>query len=168
VHHDGTVPVDGNERPGQRGRYGRGVDESRVGVVAEVERGQVDKVEDKHHLGPEEVRADKKHDPSKVEEVVDNEVASNAGCGVNVLGVLGKEVGDVTELEDKEGNPENVGNDTVHGEGAGVESVLIPNTPADSEAIVRLVGGVVDRSDDGQDPGEDGEDLVGDDGVGTV
>jgi hypothetical protein len=168
VHHDGAVPVNGNECPGQRRRHGGRMDESRVRVVAEVERGQVDKVEDEHDLGPEEVGADKEHDPSKVEKVVDDEVAPNAGRGVDMLGALGEEVGDVAELEDKERNPEDVGNDAVHGEGARVESVLIPDAPAESEAIVRLVGGVVDRRDDGQDPGEDGEDLVGDDGVCAV
>lgn len=56
----------------------------------------------------------------------------------------------------------------VHGKGAGVEVVLVPDAAADGEAIVGLVDGVVDGGGDGQDPGEEGEDLVREDGAGGV
>lgn len=39
---------------------------------------------------------------------------------------------------------------------------------ADGEAIVGLVQDVVDGDDERQQPGQDGEDLVGDDGIGAV
>lgn len=51
--------------------------------MAEVERGQVDEVENENDLSPVEVRADKQHDKSEVEEVVEDEVASNAGSSVD-------------------------------------------------------------------------------------
>lgn len=52
----------------------------------------------------------------------------------------------------------------IHGKGAGVEVVLVPDSLADGEAIVGFVDGVVDGDDDGQEPGEESEDLVGGDG----
>ena len=58
-HHDGAVPVDGHKGPGQRARHGGHVDQARVGVVAEVERRQVEEVDNQNHLGPDEVRAHK-------------------------------------------------------------------------------------------------------------
>lgn len=104
-HHESTVPVDGDKSPGQgRGDDG-GVDEARVGVVAEVEARQVDEVEDEDDLGPVEMRADKEHDEGEVEEVVEDEVAADAGGGVDGVGVLGEQVGDVAELEDEEEDP---------------------------------------------------------------
>lgn len=45
--------------------------------------------------------------------------------------------------------------------GGGVEVVLVPDALPDGEAIVRLVDGVVDGDDNGQDPGQKGQDLVG-------
>jgi hypothetical protein len=35
-HHDGTIPVDGHKGPSQRRRHDGCMDETRVGVVAEV------------------------------------------------------------------------------------------------------------------------------------
>lgn len=56
----------------------------------------------------------------------------------------------------------------VHGKGAGIQIVLVPYAPADSEAIVRLVNGKVDADDDGQNPREQGQDLVREDGAAAV
>ena len=81
-NHDGTVPENGHKRPRQRARDDGRVDEARVGIVAEIQRRQVDKVEDDDHLGPAKVAADKEHDKGKVEQVVENKVASDAGGGV--------------------------------------------------------------------------------------
>lgn len=104
-HHEGAVPVDGDKGPCKRPRNRGGVDEARVRVVAEVERREVDEVDDENHLGPVEVGADEEHDEGKVEEVVEDEVAADAGGGVDDLGVLGEEVGDVAKLEDEEDDP---------------------------------------------------------------
>ena len=105
MDHDGTIPVNGNKSPSKRGRNDWSVNEARVGVVAEVERAQVDKVDNKEDLCPEEVGANEEHDEGEVEEVVEDEMATHAGGGVDVVGVLGEEVGDVAELEDKENDP---------------------------------------------------------------
>ena len=64
--------------------------------------------------------------------------------------------------------PEDGGNNGVHGKGARVQIVLIPDALTDGEAIVRLLDGVVDRDDDRQGPGKQGEDLVGDELAGRV
>lgn len=82
-NHESTIPVNGDKRPGQRSRHHRRMNESGICVVAEVERGQVDEVENENDLSPVEVRADKQHDKSEVEEVVEDEMASNAGGSVN-------------------------------------------------------------------------------------
>ncbi len=104
-HHDGTIPVDGDKGPGERTRDDGGVDEARVGVVAEVERDEVDEVGDEHHLGPVKVRVDKEPDKEGVEEVVDDEVAADARGGVDNVGVAREEVANVAELEDEEDDP---------------------------------------------------------------
>ena len=103
--HEGAIPVDGHKGPGQGSRHDGRVDEARVRVVAEVERGEVEEVEDEDDLGPVEVRADEEHDKGEVEEVVHDEVASHAGGGVDVGGVGREEVGNVAALEDEEHDP---------------------------------------------------------------
>lgn len=105
VDHHGAVPVEGDEGPGQGPRDDGGVDEARRCVVAEVQGRQIEEVDDEHDLGPDEVRADKEHDEGKVEEVVDDEVAADAGGVVNGFGGAREEVRDVAELEDEEDDP---------------------------------------------------------------
>lgn len=82
-NHESTIPVNGDKGPSQRSRYYRRMNESGICVVAEVERGQVDEVENEDDFSPVEMRADKQHDKSEVEEVVEDEVASNAGSSVD-------------------------------------------------------------------------------------
>jgi hypothetical protein len=105
VHHDGAVPVDGHECPGQRARDGGCVDETRIRVVAEVERGQVKEVDDQDELGPAKVRADEEHDEGEVQQVVQDEVAANRGGGIDLDRVLGEEIGDVADLKYEENDP---------------------------------------------------------------
>lgn len=137
--------------------------------------------------------ADKEHDERKVEQVIEDKVASDAGGGVANVRVLGEEVEDVAKLEDKEEDPgvcvsrrpsfggkrrievgigeaipEDGSNDMIHSKGARVQIVLIPDTLADGEAIMRSVNGVVNRGDDGEEPGDGGEDLVGGEMAGRV
>lgn len=104
-NHDGSVPVDGNKGPGKRARHNRSVDEARVRVVAEVERGEVDEVGNENHLSPSKVRADKEHYKGKVKEVVEDEVATDTGRGVDGVSVLGEEVQDVAKLKAEEEDP---------------------------------------------------------------
>ena len=65
-HHDGSVRVDGHKGPCQRARHSRQVDEPRIVVVAEVERGEVDKVEDQDYLRPHSVPMDEEQHPDEV------------------------------------------------------------------------------------------------------
>jgi hypothetical protein len=82
-NHQSTIPVNCDKSPSQRPGHHRRMDESGIRVVAEVERGEVDEVENENDLSPVEVRADKQHDKGEVEEVVEDEVASNTGSSVN-------------------------------------------------------------------------------------
>lgn len=104
-NHDGTIPVDGDKGPGKRTRDDWSVDESWVGVVAEVERAEVGKVQDEENLSPGKVGSNKEHDKGEMEDVVDDEVASDAGSGMLDVGVLGEEMTDVTTLKNEENNP---------------------------------------------------------------
>lgn len=117
-HHDGAIPVNGDECPGKRPRDGRAVDEARVGIVAKIERREVDEVENEDELGPVEVGADKEHDKGKVEEVVEDEVVADAGGSVGALDVAGEEVADIANLQDEEANPAEVRLGTRAGTGA--------------------------------------------------
>ena len=104
-NHQSTVPVDGNKGPGQGSGNNRRMDKSRIRVVAEVQGGEVDEVENQDNLSPVEVGADKEHDESEVEEVVEDEVASDAGGSMNDVRVAREEVTNVTGLENEEDNP---------------------------------------------------------------
>lgn len=187
-HHDGSVPVNGNKGPGKRARNDWSVDEARVRVVAEVERGEVDEVGNENHLSPSKVRADKEHDKGKVEEVVEDEVATNTGRGVDGVSVFGEEVQDVAKLKGEEEDPRVLlvdgihlfefhacsnspvdgSNDVVHGKGTGIQIVLVPDPLANMVTIVGSVNGVVDRNGDGQQPSEGREDFVSGDGTTAV
>lgn len=100
-----TIPVQSDESPSQRSRDGWDMDCSSVGIVAEVEEGEVEEVDDQDDLGPDEVAADEEHDPGELEEVVEDEVASDGGCGLDVVAVLGEEVPQVGDLGEEEGEP---------------------------------------------------------------
>jgi len=169
VDHDGTVPVDCHERPGQGSRHRRCMDESGVGVVSEVEGREVDEVENQEQLGPNEVPVYEQHDKAGVEEVVDDEMASHGACGVDDFDIARKEVGDVTDLEDKDSEPVERDDQIVESEAGGIGVVHVPDPPEVGVAsMVRIVKGVVYRDDDGQQPCDDGQDLVGDDGASAV
>jgi hypothetical protein len=164
-NHQSTVPVNGNKSPGQRSRNNGRMDKSGVGVVAEVERGKIDEVENQNNLGPVEVRADKEHDKGEVEEVVEDEMASDAGSSVNDVRVAREEMSDVTSLEDEEDNPVDGGDDWVQSESSAVHVVLFPDLSVSSVAIVGTMKGIVNGDDKGQDPSDKGENLVGEDRI---
>lgn len=166
--HDGAIPVDRDKGPGEGTRDDRSVNEAGVGVVAEVERAQVEEVDDENELSPAKVRADEEHDKGEVEEVVGDEVRADAGSSIDMVGVRGEEVSDVAGLEDEEDDPVDVGKYGVDGESCRVEVVLVPDTLADGVAIGGRVDVVVDGDDDGKEPGEEGQDLVGGDGGSAV
>lgn len=93
--HNGTVPVQSNEGPGEGTRNSGHMDAPGVRIMAEVQRREVDEVDDQQDLGPDEVRANKEHHPPKVKQVVEDEVATNRGGSVDLGGIVGEEVADV-------------------------------------------------------------------------
>lgn len=106
IYHQRTIPVDSDKRPGQRSRSDGRMDEAWGRVVAEIQDREVEEVGDEDDFGPDKVRAHKEHDKGKVEEIVEDEVAADAGGIVDSLLLTGEEVRDVSELEDKEADPE--------------------------------------------------------------
>lgn len=167
-HHDGAVPVDGDKGPGKRSRHSRCVDESGVGIVAEVQRGKVEEVDDEDDLGPGEVRSHEQHDEGEVQEIIEDEVAAHCTSGIHIVDIAGEEMADVANLEDADDGPVDLGDSVVESEAGVDELVLVPDSAANSEAIVGLLDAVVNRDNDRQQPGENGQDLVCDDGIGIV
>lgn len=164
VDHESAIPVDGDKGPGQRAGNHRSVDETGIRVVAEVERREIEEVENENNLGPVEMRLDKEHDKGEMEEIVQDEVASDAGGGIDDVRVAREEVAYVTSLEDEEENPVDGGDGGIQGKGRAIQSIQVPEASANVVAIVRLVQGVVDGDDDRQDPSKECENLVGEDG----
>lgn len=174
--HESTIPVNGNKGPGQRARDHGSVDETRICIVAEVERRKVEEVEHENYLSPVEVRIDKEQDKTKMEEIVHDKVTSNAGGSVDNVGVSREEMADVAGLKDEEedpmghvrsghfkvtsDSPVDGGDGGIQGKGRGIQGVQVPDALADLVAIVRLLHGVIDGDDDGEDPGKERQDLV--------
>lgn len=82
------------------------MDESSISIVAEVEEGKVEEVDNQEDLCPPEMCTNEEEHETKVEKVVENEVASNTGSRLNVLVILGEEAPDVAELNDEEDEPD--------------------------------------------------------------
>lgn len=94
-HHDGAVPVQSHEGPGKGTGHSGHVDASGVRIVTEVQRREVDEVDDQQDLGPDEVRANEEHHPAEVKQVVEDEVATDRGSSVDLGRIVGEEVTDV-------------------------------------------------------------------------
>jgi hypothetical protein len=52
------------------------------------------------------VSTDEEHDECELEKIVENEVASNSCCSLDMFAFVGEEVPQVCNLEEKEGKPE--------------------------------------------------------------
>lgn len=189
VHHQRSVPVNRDKRPRQGSRRDRHVDQARTGAVTEIQAREVDKVDDEHDFRPCKVRAHEEHDKGKVEEVVQDKVAAYGGGPVDDFLFAGEEVGYVAELEDEEDDPGgemlvagtsvqerrrggslpvDIPKNRVHSKRSGIQVILVPDAAADSEAIRGRVEDIVHRDGDGEEPAEEREDLVRDDGAATV
>jgi len=73
--------------------------------VAEVEGGQIEEVDNQNDLGPNEVGANEEHDEREMQEVVENEMASNTSSSLNVGIVTREEVPCVTNLKEEKSEP---------------------------------------------------------------
>jgi len=166
---NGTVPVQGNKRPCQWSRNDRDVNESWVGVVAEVKGRQVEEVENQDQLRPNIVATHEQHHECKVEEVADDKVTSYTGGCVDIVGIGGEEGPDISDLQDEEDNPVEGGDDLVLSERSVVSSVDSPDGVAPALHIITwCVEGVVESGDYEKEPGESGQDLISPDRLGGV
>jgi hypothetical protein len=98
-----------------------------------------------------------------VQQVVEDEVTADSTGRIDRVKVAGEEVNNVAALQEPEDDEVYVDNDGVHGEAAGPKPILAPDGASVVDAIVGAVQDVVDGGGDGQQPGEDGQHLVGDD-----
>lgn len=105
IEDNGTIPVESNESPGQWSSDGWDVNVSRGSVVAEVEGGKIEEVDDQHNFGPDEVGANPQHNPGELKEVVEDEVASDGRSSIDVSLIIGEEGIDVSDLRDEEDEP---------------------------------------------------------------
>lgn len=100
------------------------------------------------------MRPDKEHNPGEMEEVVENEMATDGSRGVDGCGIRGEEVRGIDQLEDKHDDKVDGGNDCILGEARVVVIVLVPNATPKIFSVGRRMGIVVNGGDDGQEPGE--------------
>lgn len=66
--------------------------------MTEVQRGQIDEVEDDDQFSPAEQGPHKQHDKGEVQQVIENEVTSDSTGGVDTLDVAREEMCDVAAL----------------------------------------------------------------------
>lgn len=163
IDHDGTVPVESDESPGQRSRDDGQVDKAWVCWMAEVKGRQIEEVDNQEQLCPPEVRTYEEHDEAELEKVAEDEVGAHTRCSSDEIGVLGEQMPDVADLEDEEDNPVDGHNDAVHAEACVVVAILTPYTALVGMVIMRGVEDIVEGAEDNQEPREDSEDLVGND-----
>lgn len=69
--------------------------------MAEVQRRQVDEIEDDDELRPAEQGPHEQHDEREVEQVVQDKVAADSAGGIDALNIAGEEMGDVATLENE-------------------------------------------------------------------
>jgi len=145
------------------------MDCSSVGVVAEVKGGKVEEINDKDDFRPEEVTTNEEHDPAELEEIVEDEVASNTGSGLNMIAILGEEVPHVSDLGKEESEPVERSHQSVQGKRSRKSLVLTPDGISPMLLIIVGVGeGIVDTGDDDQDVTENSQDFVSPDGLNIV
>jgi len=97
--------------------------------------------------------SDKEHDEGELQQVVRNEVASNPSGCIDIVGIGGEKMPDVSDLEDPKDNPVDGGNDGVQGKRSVVNSVDTPDCMAPLlDIISRGVEGIVEARDGDQKP----------------
>lgn len=161
--HDGPIPVNRHKGPSQRSRDDRRVDQASILVVAEVQRGEVDEVDDEDELCPDEVTSYKQHHEGEVKKVVENEVAAARASCVLLLHVGREEVSNIAKLGDEQNDPVDVHKHYVQCESGGIQVILAANGVTQVFAIVGALEAIVDGRDDGEKPRQDCQDLVGND-----
>lgn len=85
MNRNSTIPVYSNKSPSKRSRDNWDVNESRVCIVTEVQRRQIDEVDDQNYFSPYEVTSNKEHDECKLQEIVEDEMTSNTSSCLDML-----------------------------------------------------------------------------------
>lgn len=109
--------------------------------------------------------ANEQHDEAKLQEVVEDEVASNMSGSCDIFAVRGEEMPYVNNLKEESHEPIERSHEGIQGERCRVRGIVSPD--GISPALFIIVGnfkGVVDAGQDRQEPCDDGEDLVSPDG----
>lgn len=135
-HHDGAVPVNRHKGPCQGPGDDRGVDEARVGVVAEGEGREVEEVDDQDKLGPAKVGAGEEHDEGKVQEVVQDEVRAYCGGGIDLFDVGREEMQNIADLQDEQDDEVDVDKREVESKAGWVEIVLA----GEGSTVLEVIG----------------------------
>ena len=73
--------------------------------MPEVQRRQVEEIDNKDEFSPDEVSTNEQHDEGKLQEIVENEMASNTSSSIDIFGIVGEKVPDVSNLQEEEDNP---------------------------------------------------------------
>ena len=81
------------------------MDESRVRGMAEIEGYQIEQIDNQEQFGPPKVRTDPEHGPAKLQQVVDDEMASYVGSRGDIVAIFGEEVPYISDLENPHYNP---------------------------------------------------------------
>jgi len=162
VNHDGAVPEEGEFNPGQRQGDGWEVNPSRSRRVAKIESYELAPIDCEHEFRKEVMGASPEHNPSKLKEIEQDKVGSDTGSFLDVSGVLGEEMPDVTDLSEEQSDPIDADKDVAGREGGVVTMLEIIN----SMIVVVLsiggsAGGIHDREDQVEQETQDGDSFVG-------
>lgn len=76
-----------------------------MGGMAEIQRRQVEEVDNQQNFRPEKVGASEEHNPTKLEKIVEDEMTSNRSGRIDKVCVCGEQMPDVTDLKDEQHNP---------------------------------------------------------------
>jgi hypothetical protein len=108
MNSNSSIPVQCYKSPGQGSSNNWNVDQSRMSVVTEIQGRQVEEVDNQEHLSPVEMSSNEEHNEAELKEVVENEVASHACSGMDMVGVIREEMPHVSDLEEEESKPVDV------------------------------------------------------------
>jgi len=101
------------------------------------------------------------------QQVVHNEMRSDIGCARHEMLVGRVQMPDVSALQDQEDDPVDASHDEILREWSSHPSVLSPYCMAVMVvvAVCRSIERVVESCDDHKQPGDNGQDLIGDQGT---
>jgi hypothetical protein len=75
------------------------MDPPRLSIVAEVKGGEVEEVDDEHDLRENKVSADEEHHKRELEQIVEDEVTTNARSCLYVGRICGEQMPHVSNLK---------------------------------------------------------------------